>query len=439
MLIYLYGVFLIFWEIFCGTVFFGSFAEKKAEVDGRKRKELLLLLGLVDYLIVTFCSEIFLLKEVCVIVAGTTVFFILFRIKYLQSLMFYTLYQGCALIVDYFTYLIFQRIFAMSPEMMQGAFAGILTAAVGKMFLYCFVLIVEKKFSTEHTDMLTAQEWLRFSVFPVFTIFSMIAMITSWGEEVNQRQTYTLLCISLGMFVMNFIFFYLVQDILKREMQIRENNLFRERVQNETAMYRSISENYDMQRRRAHEFKNQIFCIAELAKTGKYQELNHYLKEYEQEFYRSTDMIDTNHVIVNAIINSKYEEGRKKGIVFVFQVNDLAGIRLKDEDIVIILSNLLNNAMEACEKCTGEKIIKFKFVKEKKHLVIATANHYETPAKLVNGQYQTTKEDKELHGFGISNIIAATEKYGGTYAIQTENQEFKFTLMIPNEPDAVWE
>lgn len=233
---------------------------------------------------------------------------------------------------------------------------------------------------------------------------------------------------------MNFIFFYLVQDILKREMQIRKDNLFRERVQNEMAMYRSVSENYDMQRRRAHEFKNQLFCIADLARTGKYQELNHYLKEYEEEFRRSTDMIDTNHAIVNAIINSKYEEGKKKGIVFVFQVNDLAGIRLKDEDVVIILSNLLNNAMEACEQCEGEKLIKFKFVKEKEHLIIATANHYKHPLKQVNGQYQTTKEEKDLHGFGISNIIAAVEKYEGSYVICTEGWEFKFTIMIPNEP-----
>ena len=142
-------------------------------------------------------------------------------------------------------------------------------------------------------------------------------------------------------------------------------------------------------------------------------------------------MINTNHVIVNAIINSKYAEGRKKGIVFVFQVNDLSGIQLKDEDIVIILSNLLNNAIEACEQFVGEKIIKFKFVKEKKHLIIAASNYYNTPVKIVNGQYQTTKTEKEEHGFGISNIITAVERYQGTYAIETENQEFKFTIMIP--------
>ena len=36
-----------------------------------------------------------------------------------------------------------------------------------------------------------------------------------------------------------------------------------------------------------------------------------------------------------------------------------------DEDIVVILSNLLNNAIEACEKCSGKKFMKMKLVKEK--------------------------------------------------------------------------
>lgn len=432
MLIYIYGVILIFWEIFCAAVFFGSFAEKSPGAEG-KRKGLFLLLGMADYLLATFCSQIFIIKEIGVVMAGAAVFCVLFQVTFFRSAIFYMLYQGIALSVDYLTYLVFRRIFTVSPEILQGVFAGLLTAAVSKMLLYCVVLVIEKQFSTKHMDMLTAKEWMRFAVFPVFTIFSMIAMITGWGEKVEPRQIYTLLCISLGMFGVNFIFFYLVQDILKREMQIRKDNLFRERVQNEMVMYRSVSENYDMQRRRAHEFKNQLFCIADLARTGKYQELNHYLKEYEEEFRRSTDMIDTNHAIVNAIINSKYEEGKKKGIVFVFQVNDLAGIRLKDEDVVIILSNLLNNAMEACEQCEGEKLIKLKFVKEKEHLIIATANHYKHQLKQVNGQYQTTKEEKELHGFGISNIIAAVEKYEGSYVICTEGLKFKFTIMIPNE------
>lgn len=145
MLIYIYGVILIFWEIFCAAVFFGSFAEKSPGAKG-KRKGLFLLLGMVDYLLATFCSQIFIIKEIGVVMAGAAVFCVLFQVTFFRSTILYTLYQGIALSVDYLTYLVFRRIFSVSPEMLQGVFAGLLTAAVSKMLLYCVVLVIEKSF-----------------------------------------------------------------------------------------------------------------------------------------------------------------------------------------------------------------------------------------------------------------------------------------------------
>ena len=50
-----------------------------------------------------------------------------------------------------------------------------------------------------------------------------------------------LICIAFGLLVMNIIVFCLINDILKREVQITENRLLLERVKNETGMYRTIS------------------------------------------------------------------------------------------------------------------------------------------------------------------------------------------------------
>ena len=49
-------------------------------------------------------------------------------------------------------------------------------------------------------------------------------------------------------------------------------------------------------------------------------------------------------MIIDAILNSKYKETLDKGIVFIFQINDLSGIKMCDEDIVCyIIEILLNN------------------------------------------------------------------------------------------------
>lgn len=52
-------------------------------------------------------------------------------------------------------------------------------------------------------------------------------------------------------------------------------------------------------------------------------------------------------------------------------------MNISDEDVVVIMSNLLNNAIEACEKCRGDKIIKLKIVIEDNNAIISVKNTYE--------------------------------------------------------------
>ena len=146
---------------------------------------------------------------------------------------------------------------------------------------------------------------------------SMISLLVGFEIPLNERQKSILICISIGLIGMNIVVFYLINSILKREMELRENKIFLERVKNETEMYRSISENYDKQRKREHEYQNHMQVISDLLKNKKYQELERFIDESNSDTAGKIDKIDTNHVIVNSILNTKYREAREKKIVFV--------------------------------------------------------------------------------------------------------------------------
>lgn len=137
-------------------------------------------------------------------------------------------------------------------------------------------------------------------------------------------------------------------------------------------------------------------------------------------------------MIVNAILNTKYQEAISKHIVFVFKVNDLSRIGIDDEDLVVVLANLLNNAIEACEKCEEKKIIKFKFMVEDELIILSVKNTYNQPLVYDNDEIRTSKTvEPEAHGVGIKNIIRIVEKYEGEYVIQDNDKEFYFSLIIP--------
>jgi sensor histidine kinase regulating citrate/malate metabolism len=223
---------------------------------------------------------------------------------------------------------------------------------------------------------------------------------------------------------MNILVFYLINDIVKRETKIRENEIILERVKNET-------KNYDKQRKREHEFKNHIDFITALVHENKLEEVKNYLKGYNQEMLVNIDLIDTNNATVNSIINSKYLETREKGIAFVVKVNDLSELKIKDVDIVLILSNMLNNAIEACEKCTNG-VIRLKFMMEQCQTIISVVNNMVDEPIATDNTFLTSKtEDVELHGIGIVNIKETVERYGGSCVIKYDDNTFRFVIFIP--------
>lgn len=66
---------------------------------------------------------------------------------------------------------------------------------------------------------------------------------------------------------------------------------------------------------------------------------------------------DTNHAVVNVILNERYYLALEKGIVLSYKFNDLSQIPLNEVDISILLSNLIDNAIEAAEKLKKKTVV----------------------------------------------------------------------------------
>jgi sensor histidine kinase regulating citrate/malate metabolism len=143
------------------------------------------------------------------------------------------------------------------------------------------------------------------------------------------------------------------------------------------------------------------------------------------------DVVHTNHAVVDAVINQKYRYAQMKGITVIMMVNDLSDLSIDEEDLVTVLSNILDNAVEACENLLEDKIVKLKITTDNDQLLIAVQNPVTEPILIVNNRIVTSKEDKKEHGIGLLNIYAVVEKYNGTCAIQCKNGWFHLTVLMP--------
>ena len=69
---------------------------------------------------------------------------------------------------------------------------------------------------------------------------------------------------------------------------------------------------------------------------------------------------------------------------------------------------------------------------QNRFLLIRIENYCEEAIPLKDGLPATTKQDRNMHGYGIKSIRQAAEKYGGNVSITQEPQWFVLTVLIPN-------
>ena len=425
------SVLLIFIEIMCCKIFYETFGEIRYK-GWINIIQLILLLGSIFFLSYSF-SDYFVIRQISGILLFSAFMLWHVKISLKKSFVLAILFDALLLAMDYLIYLI-SRWFSLGSELLgrQYEVGRVLVYLLAKIILFFLILIIRKWFGKKSMEMMSDTEWLRFLFFPVFTLAAISAMLSVFRYVQTIEQANLLLIIAFGMVGMNIVVFYLINDVVEREAQMYENKVLQVRAKNQLEMYRSISENFDNQKRKTHEYKNQISCIESLLDKKQYSKLEEYVKKIYGSLNNEPDVINTNNVIVNAILNTKYQEAETKGIVFVFRVNDLSELRVNDEDVVTVLSNLLNNAIEACEACEDKKVIKFKFVKENDLIIISVKNTFNYDIIYENGEIKSTKTSSvDEHGVGIKNILKIIEKYGGSYVIEDKNKEFYFSIIIP--------
>lgn len=425
------SILLIFIEIMCCKIFYETFGKIRYK-GWINIMQFVLLLGSMCLIAYGF-SEHFTIRQIAIILMFSVFMLWHVKISLKKSFVLAILFDALLLAMDWLVYLIIGWLSLgrnLSEQQYEtGAFLAYLLV---KVILFFLILVIRKKFGKKSMEMMLDTEWLRFLFFPIFTIAAISAMLSVFEYVQTVEQANLLAVIAFGMVGMNIVVFYLINDIVEREMKMHENKVFQIQARNQLEMYRSVSENFDNQKRKIHEYKNQILCIESLLDKKQYSKLEEYVKKIYGSLNNEPDAINTNNVIVNAILNTKYQEAEAKGIVFVFRVNDLSELKIKDEDVVTILANLLNNAIEACEVCEDKKVIRFKFVKEDDMIIIAVKNTFSYDVIYENGEIKSTKTSSvDEHGVGIKNVLKIIEKYGGAYVIEDKNQEFFFSIIIP--------
>lgn len=190
---------------------------------------------------------------------------------------------------------------------------------------------------------------------------------------------------------------------------------------------------YSTQRKQVHDFRAHLNVLSQLIGNQDYDTVEKYLKSILDQQSERIFLVDCHHSVLNALFNSKISEATKHNIDVHFAVNDLSELSLDAVDLTVLLSNLLDNAIEGCKQVSQNRSIQVQACVKTNQFNFIIRNS-SLPVHIVQNEIQSTKSSQYLHGFGLSNIKAIISKYHGEYAMSYKENYFQFIFEIPLNP-----
>lgn len=181
----------------------------------------------------------------------------------------------------------------------------------------------------------------------------------------------------------------------------------------------------------SHDIKNHLVILSSLMEEEEFNKARQYVKKIQEPIKALDQRRYTGNCIINSIMNDKAKKAKLFDISLNIKVVGNFMTAIEDIDWCSILANLLDNAIEACEKVTvEERRIDFSLVRKDEMIILDISNPYCGNVKLMDGKLYTLKEDKMLHGIGMESVKYSVEKNNGTLEYSFKDHIFRVNIVL---------
>lgn len=309
----------------------------------------------------------------------------------------------------------------------KGMYTVLVTA--GKILSIFLAWLVTRLHPFHKLHPLRPKWMLLVSFFPLTSLFMLMVLFLICRDQRNLTQPVAFFCIFLG--IANVAIVYVV-SLIEQDTEVKQqNNILSQQMEIQTASILALDKAYRQQRQTTHDFQNHLCTISDLLAQKSYETAAKYVRELSQAQTSRILIVNTHHPIIDAILNQKYQMAVKSQIEMRFCINDLSGIQLSASELVVLLSNLLDNAIEACRRIDTERLIRCTILENDGSFL--SIRNTSLPVLITEHGIATTKASASEHGYGLPSVCRILDGLHAEYAYNYENGWFQFTAEIPKK------
>ena len=254
--------------------------------------------------------------------------------------------------------------------------------------------------------------------YAVLIVFEVMCYYKSYGEQTERFDAFFLIASAALILTVLYMLYQMMR--LSRE----ESELLQQMVLQKEYMESSITDDEELRRFR-HDYKNHMIVVNALLESGKTEEARNYLSAMQEPLQDAMHKIKSGNFVADTLLNHKSQAATEIQAALHF-AGSIPAEGIRNDDLCTILSNLLDNAIEACRNVSCERDIFVEAKRNRNQFQLSITNC--TLDFSNESMHGTTKPDRRNHGFGLKNVERAVKKYNG--ALQTSNKNGTFSADV---------
>lgn len=292
-------------------------------------------------------------------------------------------------------------------------------------------LFAKNRFQFKNT---TWKDWLRATLFPLTTIFCSVIFFQIYEVE-SAVGTELLLCEIILLFF-DVMAIWILDYMDQQQAALQDNIILKRSIKQEKESMEALVEAYSDQRKKTHDFQNQLAVIYGLAQQESPNgEIIKYVEPLLKKELLPTLITKTGRNVVDILLTQKYSAAIKNQISFQMQLGDLSTFPLSDEELIVVLSNLLDNAFNACMAVSSfdERKVLLKMRTKEAAGFLYLENRTAHDIEILDNKIVAPKNKSIEHGYGLKNVTAILENINALYVFDYNSQKhlFSFSAQFP--------
>lgn len=297
--------------------------------------------------------------------------------------------------------------------------AGTITSKIVFLLLLRLIMI----FDLRNKSNVYHSYWMWLMSVPIMNIIMLIS-VCYFFDEINYKTSIPFTVITVCSMYINLIVFYLFEKILvvaelRNKNSILENQIVFQTEQNDT-------NRNDEQSLMAiqHDIKTHFQLLYDMLKQGFNDEAEQYITDLKIINEETAEWLNTGNLALDAVFNAKISYAKKRDIAVNIDVTVPNDLKIESVDIAVLFGNLLDNAIESCERTNipNKRIIVCILYKKNRiicHMENSTNEECYDDKLILN-----SAKAEGLHGMGIDSINKVIEKYNGIIRRSIEDGMF---------------